>query len=144
MRNMKKMLMVLISYLLSFAAYAQREGDLLLGGSFDIIKTDNQRLLQKAQLGSELHYYFSDEITASVGVEGWTDKGVSFLIGTRWYPVEDAFIRLRGLVGENDVSLGAGWTSPLHGNWKFEALGDFYFKGEFSIRVGTMFILRTK
>jgi hypothetical protein len=140
----RKWLILLLCMLAYVSTYAQQEGDMLFGGSFDVIKTDNQRLIQKAQLGSELHYFLSDEFTASLGADYWTEKGVSFLLGARWYPVEDAFIRLRGLVGENDVSIGAGWTSPLKGQWKFEAIGDFYFRGEFSIRVGTMFILRKK
>jgi len=53
-------------------------------------------------------------------------------------------VRARGLIGENDLSLGAGWNQPLSESWRFEAIGDFYFTGEFAARLGAVYILRKK
>ena len=132
---------------LLFAAYlasAQIAKDMIVGGSFDVIKTDNDKFLDKAQFGGELNYFFTRHFTGTTGFEIWTGDDMSFIVGGRWYPVEEAFIRARGLIGENDFSLGGGWTKPLNENWKFEAIGDFYFEGEFAIRIGAAYVIRRK
>ena len=87
------------------------------------------------QIGGEVNYFATRQITATAGLEYWSTEGVSFLVGGRWYPNENTFVRLRGLVGANDLSVGAGWSKPINENFRFEAIGDFYFKlGKFASR----------
>jgi len=140
----KRFLFIVFCFLLSAGVQAQIAKDLTVGGALDLIKTDNDDFLDKAQIGLEANYFFTRQFTGSAGVEFWTADGVSFAIGGRWYPVEEAFVRIRGLIGVNDVAIGAGWTKPINDKWKFEAIGDFYFEGEFAIRVGAVYVIRRK
>lgn len=137
-----KKLVILPFLFAATLAHAQIAQDITLHGSFDLIKTDNNNFLKKAQLGSELNYFFTRSITGTGGVELWTGDDVSLVLGTRWYPIDEAFIRVRGLIGENDLSIGGGWTKPITDKWKFEAIGDFYFEAEFAIRVGAVYVIR--
>src|SRR5436190_855293 len=113
---------ILTSLLLCFffnASYAQIAKDFMVGGGLDLIKTDNDGFFGKGQFGGEGHYFVTRQFTLSSGVEGWTSDGVSLTLGARWYPVEEAFVRMRGLIGENDLSIGGGWTKPLNENFRF-------------------------
>lgn len=141
LRTMKKLILLPLLFTVGLAS-AQIAKDIIVGGQFDIIKTDNDKFLDKAQFGAEMNYFFTRHITGTAGFDFWTGDDASFILGGRWYPVEDAFIRARGLIGENDLSIGAGWTKPLNEKWKFEAIGDFYFEGEFAIRVGAVYVIR--
>lgn len=122
--------------------HAQIAGDVLFGGGIDVVKTDYETFAEKIQLGIEGNYYFSRDFTGSAGFELWMSDKASLAIGARWYPVEEAFVRMRALLGENDLNIGAGWTKPITSDLKFEAIGDFYFEGEFAIRVGLVYVLR--
>ena len=83
--------------------------------------------------------------TASAGVELWTKEKSSFMMGMRWYPYDHVFVRFRGLIGTNDVSLGGGWVKPINDLWNFEALGDFYVADtEFAIRAGLSYVIKSK
>jgi hypothetical protein len=123
---------------------AQIAKDFMVGGGFDLIKTDNDGFLSKGQFASEGHYFVTRQFTLSSGLEIWTGDGLSLTLGARWFPVEEAFIRLRGLIGENDLAIGGGWTKPINDKLKFEAMADFYFEGEFAIRAGVMYVIRRK
>jgi hypothetical protein len=133
--------------LVSYAAYSQRpysqqKNDFLVGGAFDLIKTDNEGFVQKAQVGGEFNYFFARRFAATAGLDIWANNTMSFVFGARCYPIEHFFVRTRGLIGKNDVSIGAGWTKPLGSNFQFEAIGDYYFENEFAIRVGLMYLIR--
>ncbi|RAV97688.1 hypothetical protein [Pseudochryseolinea flava] len=123
---------------------AQIAKDFMVGGGFDLIKTDNDGFLGKGQFATEGHYFVTRQFTLSSGLEVWTDEGVSLSLGARWFPVEEAFVRMRGLIGENDLVIGGGWTKPVNENLRFEAMADFYFEGEFAIRAGLMYVIRRK
>jgi hypothetical protein len=129
---------------LAASSHAQIARDFMIGGGLDMIKTDNNGLLAKGQFGGEGHYFITRDFTLSGGLEGWTNSGVSLTVGTRWYPTENAFVRVRGIIGENDLSIGGGWSKPLNENFRFEAMGDFYFEGDFAVRAGIMYIIRRK
>ena len=124
-----------------FNCSAQNSGDYLIGIQTDLVKTDNTKLLDKAQFGVEANYFVNKHFTGSAGFEIWTADEISFLLGARWYPSQDGFVRIRGLIGENDLSLGGGWVKPLNENFRFEAIADFYFKIDFSIRAGIVYII---
>jgi hypothetical protein len=123
-------------------SFGQIAGDYMVGLQMDIVKTDNTKIFDKAQFGAEVNYFVTKSFTGTTGFEIWTGDDVSFLIGARWFPTEDAFIRARGLIGENDLSIGGGWTKPINDRLRFEAIGDFYFKIDFSIRAGLVYIVR--
>ena len=121
---------------------AQDASDYTIGIQADLVKTDNTKLFDKAQLGAEVNYFVTEEFTATAGFEVWTAEEFSFVIGGRWFPVQEAFLRLRGLIGENDISLGGGWVKPVKDNLRFEAMGDFYFSVDFSIRIGLIYVIK--
>lgn len=141
---MLKSLLVVILLLVAEYAYSQIAKDFMVGGGFDLIKSDNDGFLDKAQIGVEGNYFITRKFTGTAGFEIWTSDDFSFVLGARWFPIDEAFVRVRGLVGENDLSIGGGWTKPLNESWRFEAIGDFYFKGEFAIRAGVAYIIRRK
>jgi hypothetical protein len=122
-------------------SFGQDAKDYMISMQTDLIKTDNVKLFDKVQMGVEFNYFPLENFTATTGIEVWTNDELSFTIGGRWYPAKEAFVRLRGLIGENDLSLGAGWIKPLNERLKFEAIGDFYFSVDFSIRVGIAFVI---
>jgi hypothetical protein len=121
---------------------AQIAGDYLVGVQMDLIKTDNDGVIEKAQIGAETNYFVTRHFTGTIGFEVWTDNDISFILGARWLPSEDGFVRVRGLIGENDFSIGGGWVKPLNNNFRFEAIADFYFKVDFSIRAGIAYVIR--
>lgn len=123
---------------------AQIAKDILVGGGFDLIKTDTEGFLKKAQFGIEGNYFLTRTFTASAGIDVWTGDHVSLVLGGRWYPVENVFVRARGLIGENDLAIGGGWARPINESWRFEAMGDFYFKVDFAVRVGVVYVIRMK
>ena len=128
----------------TFSSSAQIARDFMAGGAVDLIKTDNNKFLEKTQVGLECNYFITQQFTGSAGFEIWANQGVSFAVGGRWFPVEEAFVRFRGLIGENTLSLGAGWAKPINNRVKFEAMGDFYFQGDFAIRAGIQYIIRRR
>jgi hypothetical protein len=122
--------------------HGQDQEDIMISVQGDLVKTDYLSPFQKAQLAAEVHYFALPDFTASSGFEVWTGDEVSFLIGMRWYPSEGTFLRLRGLIGENDVSIGGGWTVPIIDRVQFEAIGDFYFSVDFAIRCGFTYTIQ--
>ena len=140
-------LIVFTLVIVSFHSFAQRQytakaNDFLVGGAFDLIKSDNEGFMAKAQVSGEFNYFITRNFTATGGLEIWADNAMSAVVGMRFYPLDHFFIRGRGLIGKNDVNLGAGWSKPIGSNFRFEAIGDFYFEGEFAIRVGLMYLIR--
>ena len=111
----------------------------------DLIKTNNSAYFQRFQTGAEGNYFFHKKFAATGGIEYWSgNRQLSLTSGLRWYPVDEAFIRFRGLLGANDFAVGGGWTMPVKDNLRFEAMGDFYFAGHIAIRAGfTYLILNT-
>ena len=122
--------------------FGQIAHDVLVGAHADLMKTDHDELLRKAQFGVEGNYFITRDFTATAGFDIWTADEFSFIIGARWFPIEDAFVRARGYIGQNDLSLGAGWTKPLSSDFKLEAIGDFYFSLDFAVRVGVVYVIR--
>lgn len=116
----------------------------MIGGGFDLIKSDNDKLFDKAQVGLEANYFVTREVTLNAGVELWSNQNESFTFGARWYFVDNFFMRGRGLIGENDFSLGAGGAIHLKPNLRLEIIGDFYFEGDFAVRTGVAYIIRTR
>ncbi len=136
---------VLLFLFFTTNSFSQIAKDFQLGIQVDLIKSDNDGFFEKIQSSAELNYFISRKFTATGGGEWWTDGNeVSFVIGGRWYPIPEAFIRLRGLIGANDICIGGGWAKPLNENWKFEAMGDIYSGGYIAIRAGFAYVIRRK
>lgn len=128
--------------LIAQQAICQDAKDWLVAAHMDLIKSDNDGYFEKVQLSTEGNYFISKEFTATAGVEYWTRGGFSAVIGARWYPSKDAFIRLRALGGVNRLAIGGGFAKPMTEKLRFEALTDFYFGGDFTIRAGFAYIFR--
>jgi hypothetical protein len=134
-------LFVLLSLTLNLSSVGQGVDDMMVIFQTDLVKTDNINPFQKAQFGVEFHYFALSTITANAGLEIWRDDEFSFTIGARWYPANHAFVRMKALIGENDLVVGGGWITPLSKNFYFEATGDFYFKVDFAIRAGFVYVI---
>lgn len=141
---MRKILLLAFA-LTTLPSYSQIAKDIMIGSSLDLIKSNYDGLFEKIQLGAEMNYFISRKFTVTGGVEFWTQgEEISLVMGARWYPVAEAFLRMRGLVGANDIALGGGWAKPLNESWKFEAIVDYYFNGDIAIRAGFAYIIRRK
>ena len=139
---MKIIALLLAFSLTSSLAYGQAAKDILISIQSDLIRSDHDGYFEKVQTAAEGNYFFTPKISATGGLEYWTNENqFSVVIGARWYPIDYAFVRLRGLLGANDISVGGGWTKPLGGNFKFEAMADVYAEGYVSIRAGFSYLI---
>lgn len=142
---MKKLISIVIAAFLAIPCSAQIAGDFLLAAHTDLIKSDHDGYFEKMQVAAEVNYFISRKLTATAGGEFWTDnESTSLVMGARWYPIHEAFVRARGLIGANEISVGGGWAKPLNQNWNFEAIGDVYSGGQIAIRAGFSYIIRRK
>jgi hypothetical protein len=133
--------LLIISLSITHWAIAQRQGNVLLGGAMDVYKTDHRQVGEKVQIGLEMNYFLAHNFTFSAGAELWTYDRNSLALGMRWYPVSQAFMRFRGLIGEDDISLGMGFSKSIGRGVNFEGVGDYYFDGQFALRAGLAFVL---
>jgi hypothetical protein len=125
-----------------FYSCAQQAQRLMIGVQTDLIKSDNDGFFEKLQGGLEANYYFSRKFSATAGLELWTEDKVSLVAGVRFSPIDEAFIRMRGLPG-NDFSLGVGFAKPLSEKIRLEAMADVYLEGHIAIRAGIAFGIGT-
>jgi hypothetical protein len=142
---MKGIFVTNVFILIAATVHAQIARDLMINAQADLVKSDNSGYFEKLQTGVEVNYFISRKFTATGGFEYWTEGAeASVVIGGRWCPVPEAFVRLRGLIGANDISIGAGWAKPIKNNWRFEAIGDVYAEGHIAIRAGFAYVIRLK
>ena len=140
---MKKFLIAVGASLIALTSYSQIAKDFMINPHVDLIKSDYDGFFEKFQAGAEVNYFLSRKFTVTGGIEFWSrNEEVSFVMGARWHPMREAFVRLRGLVGANDIAVGGGWAKPLSEDWRFEAMADYYFSGDLSIRAGFAYIIR--
>lgn len=115
--------------------YGQRAQRIMIAVHSDLIKSDNDGFFEKMQGGFEGSYYISRKFAGTAGVEWWTEDDVRLVIGARFCPIDEAFIRVRGLLGK-DISIGGGFVKPLSQRLRIEAMTDLYFDGWIAIRGG--------
>lgn len=144
--KMKKRFLSLVLILITSTAFSQIAKDFMIGANLDLIRSDQDGYFEKAQASAELNYFLTRKFTATGGVEYWTEhQQVSLVMGGRWFPVKEAFLRLRGLVGANDIAIGGGWSKPLKPgrNWYFESMADVYtVHGYVAIRAGVVYVIK--
>jgi hypothetical protein len=140
---MKKSLAAALLIVTMTNSYSQIARDFMLGASADVIRSDYDEFFNKFQAGVEVNYFLSRKFTVTGGGEYWSGSSEgSIVMGARYYPLQEAFLRVRGFIGANDIAIGGGWAKPLDENWKFEAMADFYFEGDLGIRAGFVYIIR--
>jgi hypothetical protein len=121
---------------------AQSSNDIMVSGGFDLIKTDYDEAFGKAQLGFEANYFVVRHFSVGAGAEIWGKQKNSFVMGMRWYANDNIFVRFRGLIGANDVAIGAGYSKAINKDWRLDGMGDFYVDaGEFGLRLGVSYII---
>ena len=131
----------LLALTLVFFSYLPAQAQYLFNFGIDVYKTDNRNpveFVRKAQFSAELNYFLIRQLSLTLGIEAWTDQGVFFLPGARFYPVDPFFLRFRPLVGrEVDYALGFGYGRQLTGPWRLEVMTDYYFENsDLALRVG--------
>lgn len=139
---MKRILIIIIPVLAWQFSTAQSTNDFLISGAMDILKTDNAKIMGKAQIGFEVNYFLKRNFAVGAGAEIWTGQKSSFVLGARWYANDHIFFRFRGLIGANDAALGIGYTKPISRSWRFEAMGDLFFsRPDFAVRGGVSYVI---
>ena len=140
----RKLAATLVLSSVAFSLRAQPTGDFMLDGGFDLFKTDMINPVTKFQAGLELNYFVSPKLTISGGVEIWTDasNNNSLAFGARWYPVEPVFFRARALIGQDELSFGAGYAYSLSSKWKLEGIIDYFTEeNDVALRVGVGYVI---
>lgn len=121
----------------------QAAGSFLFSGAMDLGKTDAPGLIRRFQVGSELNYFHLHSLSFSGGYEYNYNRPNQLTLGSRFYPIEPVFIRLRGLVGkESDFALGVGYTYNVSYRFRLEGMVDYYAVSQVAgIRAGFGFLI---
>lgn len=128
---------------LAFSTLAQTSSNIMVGGGLDLIKSDINGFAEKVQTGFEANYFINRSFSVSGGFEIWSSNNNSLMLGLRWYPVQKLFVRFRGLIGQDDVGIGAGYAHVLNANWRLEGIADYYLdQGELGLRLGVAYVIR--
>ena len=134
-----RILLSLIFFTLTLGtALSQRAHQFMIAVHSDLIKSDNDGFFEKMQGGLEGSYYLSRKVAATTAIEWWTGTEVLVVAGARFCPIDEAFVRIRGLIGE-DISFGGGFAKPLSDRVRIEAMADYYLRGPLAIRAGVAY-----
>jgi hypothetical protein len=140
--SMKRAILLMLLIVSSLSSFSQRAQTIMIAAHADLIRSDNDGFFEKARGGIEANYFFSRKFSGTAGVEWWSADRVSMLLGARLRPIDEAFLRIRGLIGE-DFSVGGGFARPIE-NFRIEAMADFYFSGQLAIRAGLAYVITRK
>lgn len=116
----------------------------MTGIAFDAIKTDfEDRVGNKLQAGVEVNYFIEEIYSVTLGAEVWTgdERQISGVAGIRFYPLGNIFVRIRGLVGADQLTAGAGFQKVFSQQWAAEGMIDYYTEGKIAARFGLAFLL---
>ncbi len=145
MKMRKFIIVFMVLFVYSSTSKAQATRDVLLGGGFDVYKTDHRDIASKFQIGVELNYFIIRNFSVTGGIEIWNgnENNNSLVVGMRWYPLRNVFTSVSGLIGQDDLGLGAGYGYPLNKHWRIEGIVDYYFKqDDFAFRIGVAYLFR--
>lgn len=132
---MRALLLFALFSLTVEAACCQRAQQVMIAMHADLIKSDNYGFFEKMQSGLEGSYYLSRKFAATTGIEWWAGSDIVVVAGARFSPIDEAFIRIRSLIGK-DLSFGGGFAKPLSDRVRIEAMADYYLRGPLAIRAG--------
>jgi len=135
---MRGLFFLIVFNVIAVAGFSQRARQFMIGVHSDLIKSDNDGFFEKLQTGVEGSFYLSRKFAVTTAVEWWTGDKVILIPGVRFRPIDEAFVRVRGLMNE-DLSVGGGFAKPLSDQWWVEAISDFYFEGHMTIRAGIVY-----
>jgi|TARA_R110002096_G_scaffold118945_3_gene257566 hypothetical protein len=116
----------------------QAGGSFLVSAGMDLIRTDLYKILERAQFGAEVNYFYRHQLSFSGGYEYNINHPNQVTAGLRYYPLEPIFLRARALLGNGaDLGLGAGYTYNLSYRFRVEGITDYYVQRQaLGIRVG--------
>ncbi len=119
---------MIIGLLVGGTAMAQQaETSILVSGAADLVRSDIPGVITRHQIGAEVNYFYLYNLSFSGGYEFNSAWGNQVSVGSRFYPLESAFIRLRGLVGsQSDLALGLGYTHNISYRIRLEGMVDYY------------------
>lgn len=122
----------------------QAGGSFLISTGVDLIRTDLNKLLERAQFGAEINYFYLHQLSFSGGYEYNINNPNQVTAGLRYYPLEPVFLRARALLGNGaDLGLGAGYTYNLSYRMRLEGMTDYYVQRKaIGIRVGLAVLIK--
>ena len=144
MKEIRKILLLLLLFCDAISTYGQQaEGSYLVSGGMDLGRTDAPGVIRRFQMGAELNYFYLHSLSFSGGYEFNYTRPNHLTLGTRFYPVEPIFLRIRGLIGsDSDIALGAGYTHFLSYRVRLEGMLDYYAITKVAgLRVGIGFLI---
>src|SRR5690606_32029920 len=130
--------------LLYSAGYGQHAaGSDLLSGGVDLARTDAPGVIRRYQMAGELNYFHLHSLSFSGGYEFNYNRPNHVTLGSRFYPIEPAFIRVRALLGRNsDIAFGAGYSHNFSYRFRLEGMVDYYAVSNVAgLRVGLGFLI---
>lgn len=105
----------------------QADGSFLVSTGLDLVRSDLNQVMERAQFGAEVNYFYLHHLSFSGGFEYNLNRPNQVTGGIRWYPLEPVFIRARALVGnEADMSFGLGYTYNFTYRVRLESMADYY------------------
>ncbi|HLW20545.1 MAG TPA: hypothetical protein VKX33_09485 [Cyclobacteriaceae bacterium] len=143
MRKVLGIMVVLIGLFYTSGHAQQAEGSFLLSGGVDLARTDAPGVIRRYQMAAELNYFHLHSLSFSGGYEFNYDRANHVTLGSRFYPIEPVFVRVRGLLGENsDIALGAGYSHNFSYRFRLEGMADYYAVSNVAgLRVGLGFLI---
>ncbi|AEL25073.1 hypothetical protein [Cyclobacterium marinum] len=121
----------------------QAGGSFLVSTGVDLIRTDLNKILERAQFGAEVNYFYLHQLSFSGGYEYNINHPNQVTAGLRYYPLEPVFLRARALLGNGaDFGLGAGYTYNLSYRMRLEGMTDYYVQRKaIGLRVGLAILI---
>lgn len=105
----------------------QAGGSFLFSAGLDLVRSDLDQVLERAQFGAEVNYFYLHHLSFSGGYEYNIKRPNQITGGVRFYPLEPVFIRARALIGnEADMSFGLGYTYNFTYRMRLESMVDYY------------------
>ncbi len=135
---------IILMVMTSTPSYGQQAaGSYLLSAGLDLARTDAPGVIRRYQMAGELNYFHLHSLSFSGGYEFNYNRPNHVTLGSRFYPIEPAFIRVRGLLGRNsDIAFGAGYSHNFSYRFRLEGMVDYYAVSNVAgLRVGIGFLI---
>ena len=143
MKKLQVVLLLLFAFVYSSGLAQQAAGSYLLSAGLDLARTDAPGVIRRYQMAGELNYFHLHSLSFSGGYEFNYNRPNHVTLGSRVYPIEPAFIRVRGLLGRNsDIAFGAGYSHNFSYRFRLEGMVDYYAVSNVAgLRVGIGFLI---